>query len=81
MEFDDERDAEDAVHGLDGIELDGARIIVEHSHGGGGRRGGGSGGGGGGGDRGGSDECFSCGGRGHWYAFEIYPSWLCHSLV
>jgi arginine/serine-rich splicing factor 7 len=55
VEFDDERDAEDAVRGMDGQEVDGANIIVEASHGG--RR-----------SRSSSDEtCYSCGGRGHWY--------------
>lgn len=57
QEYDDERDADDAIRAMDGIELDGARIIVEASHGGrdGERRRGPAG-----------DECFSCGGRGHW---------------
>ncbi len=61
-EFDDERDADDAIRAMDGTDLDGARIIVELSHGGrdGDRR-----------DRRGpsGDECFSCGGRGHWYEY------------
>jgi RNA recognition motif-containing protein len=52
VEFDDERDAEDAIRGLDGIELDGSHIIVESSHGGRKSR-----------DR---EECYSCGGHGHW---------------
>lgn len=58
QEYDDERDADDAIRAMDGNELDGARIVVEASHGGRDR------------DRRGpgSDECFSCGGRGHWYA-------------
>jgi len=56
VEYDDERDADDAIRAMDGNELDGARIVVEASHGGRDR------------DRRGpgSDECFSCGGRGHW---------------
>lgn len=59
VEFDDDRDADDAVRGMDGVEVDGANIVVEASHGG--RRSGGGG-------RGGGDEtCYSCGGRGHWY--------------
>lgn len=57
QEYDDERDAEDAIKALDGTELDGARIIVEQCHGG--RKGR---------DRDDSNnECFNCGGRGHWY--------------
>lgn len=56
VEFDDERDAEDAIRGLDGADLDGATIVVEASHGGKrtsrGERG--------------SEDCYSCGGRGHW---------------
>jgi len=35
VEYEDARDAEDAVHGMDGRELDGSRIIVEFSRGGG----------------------------------------------
>jgi len=35
VEYDDSRDAEDAVHGMDGRDLDGSRIIVEYSRGGG----------------------------------------------
>lgn len=55
VEFEDLRDAEDAVKNLDGKNICGARIRVEMSRhrGGGGRgRGGGGGGGGGGGYRG-----------------------------
>eukprot|EP01120_Amphizonella_sp_Union-15-10_P008074 TRINITY_DN282_c0_g1_i1.p1 TRINITY_DN282_c0_g1~~TRINITY_DN282_c0_g1_i1.p1 ORF type:complete len:242 (-),score=34.84 TRINITY_DN282_c0_g1_i1:78-803(-) len=37
VDFEDSRDAEDAVRGLDGTSLDGERIIVEVSHGGRGR--------------------------------------------
>eukprot|EP01111_Echinosteliopsis_oligospora_P011304 TRINITY_DN36_c0_g1_i1.p1 TRINITY_DN36_c0_g1~~TRINITY_DN36_c0_g1_i1.p1 ORF type:complete len:129 (-),score=11.54 TRINITY_DN36_c0_g1_i1:561-947(-) len=55
VEFDDDRDAEDAVRYMDNTDLDGARIIVEPSHGGRERRRDPAG-----------DECFSCGGRGHW---------------
>lgn len=59
VEFDDDRDADDAVRGMDGVEVDGANIVVESSHGG--KR-----------SRGGNDEsCYSCGGRGHWYASII----------
>lgn len=54
QEFDDERDAEDAIKDLDGTDLDGARIVVEMCHGGGRR------------ERKGSEECFNCGGVGHW---------------
>nr|CAG8496331.1 11749_t:CDS:2 [Entrophospora candida] len=50
VEFEDPRDADDAVKQLNGYELDGARIIVEWS-----RRSGGPGSG-----------CFLCGGQGHW---------------
>lgn len=56
-EFDDERDADDAIRAMDGNELDGARIVVEPSHGGRGERRSRSSS---------SDECFNCGGRGHW---------------
>ncbi|ESQ36651.1 hypothetical protein EUTSA_v10008507mg [Eutrema salsugineum] len=65
VEFDDARDAEDAIHGRDGYDFDGHRLRVELAHGGrrstddarsgynGGGRGGGRGGGGGdGGSRG-----------------------------
>eukprot|EP01112_Ceratiomyxa_fruticulosa_P007878 TRINITY_DN2051_c0_g1_i1.p1 TRINITY_DN2051_c0_g1~~TRINITY_DN2051_c0_g1_i1.p1 ORF type:complete len:196 (+),score=34.14 TRINITY_DN2051_c0_g1_i1:94-681(+) len=51
VEFDDERDAEDAIRGLDNTELDGAMIRVEPSHGS---------------RKSSNDECFTCGGRGHW---------------
>eukprot|EP01120_Amphizonella_sp_Union-15-10_P008076 TRINITY_DN282_c0_g1_i3.p1 TRINITY_DN282_c0_g1~~TRINITY_DN282_c0_g1_i3.p1 ORF type:complete len:238 (-),score=39.57 TRINITY_DN282_c0_g1_i3:137-850(-) len=37
VDFEDRRDAEDAVRGLDGTSLDGDKIIVEFSHGGRGR--------------------------------------------
>ncbi|KAM6986285.1 serine/arginine-rich splicing factor 1B-like [Aplochiton taeniatus] len=54
VEFEDTRDAEDAVHGRDGYDYDGYRLRVEFPRSGrGGGRGGGGGGGGGGGDRGG----------------------------
>ena len=45
--FEDSRDAEDAVKGLDGTRVCGNRVRVEMSNGGGGRGGGGRGGGGG----------------------------------
>uniref|UniRef100_A0A3P8VR37 Serine and arginine rich splicing factor 4 n=1 Tax=Cynoglossus semilaevis TaxID=244447 RepID=A0A3P8VR37_CYNSE len=45
VEFDDPRDADDAVYDLNGKELCGERVIVEHTKG---PRGGGGGGGGGG---------------------------------
>ncbi|XP_054153524.1 RNA-binding protein 1-like isoform X3 [Oppia nitens] len=59
VEYEDSRDAEDAVRGLDGTRIGGARVRVEMSHGrsrrgGGGRSRYGSGGGGGGGGGGGS---------------------------
>lgn len=78
VEFDDARDAEDSVRGLDGRTVCGRRVRVELSTGKGGRgfRGGGGGGGGGGGPpRGGKggrggfnpdDRCYECGGRGHY---------------
>ncbi|KAG9305863.1 hypothetical protein G9A89_016515 [Geosiphon pyriformis] len=50
VEFEDPRDADDAVKQLNGYELDGARIAVEWS-----RRSGGPGSG-----------CFLCAGQGHW---------------
>lgn len=58
VEFDDERDAEDAIRGLDGVDLDGASIVVEASHGG--KR-----------TSRGAEECYSCGGRGHWLVFSF----------
>ena len=77
VEFDDERDAEDAVRGLDGTQMCGVRVRVEHSTG---RvrpkpwaRGGG---GGGGRDRGGynpNDRCYECGDHGH-YAYDCRRS-------
>ncbi|XP_060566175.1 serine/arginine-rich splicing factor 7-like isoform X3 [Ruditapes philippinarum] len=74
VEFEDPRDAEDAVRGLDGTSLCGSRIRVEHSTGKvrpkpwlrGGR---------GGGGRGGrrpfhpEDRCYECGETGH-YAYD-----------
>lgn len=53
VEFDDPRDADDAVYDLNGKELCGERVIVEHTKGP--RRDGGYGGGGGGG--GGRSKC------------------------
>ncbi|KAG0238212.1 hypothetical protein BGW42_006492 [Actinomortierella wolfii] len=50
VEYEDPRDADDAVNKLNGYELDGNRISVEWS-----RRSGGPGSG-----------CFLCGGNGHW---------------
>jgi len=38
VEFDDPRDADDAVRKLDGSDLDGSRLLVEHSRGGSGSR-------------------------------------------
>ncbi|XP_052869984.1 serine/arginine-rich splicing factor 7 isoform X2 [Anopheles cruzii] len=76
VEFEDARDAEDAVRGLDGRTISGRRARVELSTGRGGRggggggrggppRGGGKGGGGGGGRFQSDDRCYECGGRGH----------------
>lgn len=64
IEFNDKRDAEDAVYELNGKELCGDRIIVEHAKPPGERRGGGRGGRGGFGDRysGGRDGSGSRGG-------------------
>lgn len=67
VEFSDPRDAEDAVRGRDGYEVDGQRIRVEFPRGGrGGRSGGGGfgGGGGGGGGYGGGGGGGGGGGRG-----------------
>ncbi|CAI0438666.1 unnamed protein product [Linum tenue] len=63
IEFDDKRDAQDAIHELDG--KNGWRVEMSHnSRGGGGR--GGEGGRGGGGRFGGSDlKCYECGEPGH----------------
>ncbi|XP_074280398.1 serine/arginine-rich splicing factor RSZ22A-like [Silene latifolia] len=65
VDFDDPRDAKDAIHQLDG--KNGWRIELSHNSrgsGGGGR--GGGGGGGGGRGRGGSDlKCYECGEPGH----------------
>lgn len=60
VEFDDDRDADDAVHYLDGYELDGSRLIVEHARIRGERK-----------ERrpGPNDpgtKCFNCGKTGHW---------------
>ncbi|XP_053676199.1 serine/arginine-rich splicing factor 7 isoform X2 [Anopheles nili] len=68
VEFEDARDAEDAVRGLDGRTISGRRARVELSTGRGGR-GGGRGGPPRGGGKGGrfqsDDRCYECGGRGH----------------
>lgn len=77
VEFEDARDAEDSVRGLDGRTVCGRRARVELSTGKGGRgfRGGGGGSGGssgpprGKGGRGAfhpDDRCYECGGRGHY---------------
>lgn len=57
QEFDDRRDADDAIRDMDRRHLDGARIIVEMA---GARRER---------SRGPSsrDKCFNCGQLGHWY--------------
>ncbi|KAI8609495.1 hypothetical protein BC830DRAFT_1213690 [Chytriomyces sp. MP71] len=57
IEFEDKRDAEDALRETDGKELPdfGARLVVEWAKGSGGKREGGS-----------SNECFKCGKEGHW---------------
>ncbi|KAF6208111.1 hypothetical protein GE061_016561 [Apolygus lucorum] len=68
VEFEDPRDAEDAVRGLDGRNVCGRRVRVEMSNGA--RRRGGGGSGGGGGRRGRpfhpEDKCYECGERGHY---------------
>ena len=79
VEFDDEKDADDAVRGLDGTTVCGSRVRVERSRGksrrggggGGGGRGGYGGRGGGGGGRGfdPNDRCYECGEKGH-YAYN-----------
>ncbi|KAF8016143.1 hypothetical protein BT93_H1610 [Corymbia citriodora subsp. variegata] len=66
IEFDDRRDALDAIRSLDG--KNGWRVEVSHNKGGGGRGGGGGGGGGGRGRGygGGEDsKCYECGEPGH----------------
>nr|KJB68434.1 hypothetical protein B456_010G245400 [Gossypium raimondii]KJB68435.1 hypothetical protein B456_010G245400 [Gossypium raimondii] len=65
IDFDDHRDAEDAIRELDG--KNGWRVELSHnSRGRGGRGGGGGGGGGGRGRSGGSDlKCYECGEPGH----------------
>ena len=64
VEFEDARDAEDAIKELDGRHICGARVKVELSrHRGGGRSRGGGGGGGGGGYRGGGGRRFEERGR------------------
>eukprot|EP00639_Heterosigma_akashiwo_P018977 CAMPEP_0206396452 /NCGR_PEP_ID=MMETSP0294-20121207/22796_1 /ASSEMBLY_ACC=CAM_ASM_000327 /TAXON_ID=39354 /ORGANISM="Heterosigma akashiwo, Strain CCMP2393" /LENGTH=264 /DNA_ID=CAMNT_0053851191 /DNA_START=5 /DNA_END=796 /DNA_ORIENTATION=+ len=59
VEFEDARDAEDAVYGRDGYDFDGERIRVEISHGGGGSFRGPPGG------PGRDFECYKCGRPGH----------------
>eukprot|EP00276_Gloeochaete_wittrockiana_P002060 CAMPEP_0184671814 /NCGR_PEP_ID=MMETSP0308-20130426/85725_1 /TAXON_ID=38269 /ORGANISM="Gloeochaete witrockiana, Strain SAG 46.84" /LENGTH=244 /DNA_ID=CAMNT_0027119013 /DNA_START=101 /DNA_END=835 /DNA_ORIENTATION=+ len=57
VEYEDSRDADDAVRKLDGYDLDGSRLLVEYSHGGAGY------------NRGpppGTGKCFNCGLEGHW---------------
>jgi len=55
VEYEDYRDADDAVHYLNGYELDGSRLVVEFSRGSGAR-----------GPPGSSMKCFNCGRDGHW---------------
>merc|ERR1712228_715204 len=66
VEFEDPRDAEDAVKGMDGRSVGGRRVRVEMARG---PRRGGRGGGGYGGDRGGrgfgDSKCYNCGEMGH----------------
>ncbi|CAL4222204.1 unnamed protein product, partial [Meganyctiphanes norvegica] len=65
VEFEDDRDAEDAVRGLDGQTVCGRKVQVEMAKP---RRGRGGGGGGGfrrGGGGGGSMDCYKCGQVGH----------------
>jgi len=66
VEFDDYRDADDVVYELNGKELCGERIVIEHARGPSSRRGGGGGGGGGGygGGGGGGGRDGGYGGRG-----------------
>jgi len=59
VEFDDDRDAEDALHDMNGAKIRGVRISVEEARGGRGGAGGRSG-------PSGSDTCFNCGKTGHW---------------
>ncbi|XP_053597504.1 serine/arginine-rich splicing factor 7 isoform X1 [Microplitis mediator] len=72
VEFEDARDADDAVRGLDGRTICGRRARVERSNGKrlmrdrGSRRGGGGGGGGGGRPFHPEDRCYECGERGHY---------------
>ncbi|KAL4283457.1 hypothetical protein GQ457_16G000280 [Hibiscus cannabinus] len=64
IDFDDHRDAEDAIRELDG--KNGWRVELSHNSRGRGGRGGGGGGGGGRGRPGGSDlKCYECGELGH----------------
>ncbi|XP_039024269.1 serine/arginine-rich splicing factor RSZ22-like isoform X1 [Hibiscus syriacus] len=64
IEFDDHRDAEDAIRELDG--KNGWRVELSHNSRGRGGRGGGGGGGGGPGRSSGSDlKCYECGEPGH----------------
>jgi len=65
VEYDDGRDAEDAVREMNRSNFDGERIIVEHARSGEGRR---ESRGRGRDDRGapGEGKCFNCGKEGHW---------------
>ncbi|KAJ6925025.1 serine/arginine-rich splicing factor RSZ22A [Populus alba x Populus x berolinensis] len=64
IDFDDKRDAQDAIHELDG--KNGWRVELSHNSRGGGGGGGGGGRGGGRGRSGGSDlKCYECGEPGH----------------
>ncbi|KAH6558630.1 hypothetical protein KP509_1Z053200 [Ceratopteris richardii] len=63
--FGEEKEMQDAIDRMHGMELDGRLITVDKAQG---RTGGGRGGSGGGGGRGGGsgDGCFKCGQSGHW---------------
>jgi arginine/serine-rich splicing factor 7 len=57
IEYDDYRDADDAVYDMHGRTLDGARLRVEHARGSGGSRRD---------ERRGDGRCYNCGKEGHW---------------